>query len=82
MHVYIYKYSNLCINNHTLILFCNVFSLNYIVEQTSGLTTDGKNRILDIQPRELHQRCGYYVGSKQMVEMAMSLLKETEKIEC
>ncbi len=62
-----------------LLYECN--PLAFIVEQAGGIATDGKNRILDIQPRELHQRCGYYVGSKQMVEKAMSLLKETEKIE-
>lgn len=61
-----------------LLYECN--PLAFIVEQAGGIATDGKNRILDIQPRELHQRCGYYVGSKQMVEKAMSLLKETEKI--
>ena len=62
-----------------LLYECN--PLAFIVEQAGGIATDGKNRILDIQPKELHQRCGYYVGSKQMVEKAMSLLKETEKIE-
>jgi fructose-1,6-bisphosphatase I len=62
-----------------LLYECN--PLAFIVEQAGGIATDGKNRILDIQPTELHQRCGYYVGSKQMVEKAMSCLKETEKIE-
>jgi fructose-1,6-bisphosphatase I len=61
-----------------LLYECN--PLAFIVEQAGGIATDGKNRILDIQPKELHQRCGYYVGSKQMVEKAMSLLKEREKI--
>ena len=61
-----------------LLYECN--PLAFIAEQAGGIATDGKNRILDIQPKELHQRCGYYVGSKQMVEKAMSLLKETEKI--
>jgi fructose-1,6-bisphosphatase I len=62
-----------------LLYECN--PLAFIVEQAGGIATDGKNRILDIQPTELHQRCGYYVGSKQMVEKAMSCLKEVEKIE-
>lgn len=56
-----------------LLYECN--PLAYIVEQAGGLATDGKNRILDIEPTELHQRCGYYVGSKQMVEKAMSCLE-------
>jgi fructose-1,6-bisphosphatase I len=57
-----------------LLYECN--PLAFIVEQAGGLATDGKNRILDIQPVELHQRCGFYIGSKDMVERAMSCLKE------
>lgn len=77
--IYIYPTTN----NHPtgrlrLLYECN--PLAFIVEQAGGLATDGKNRILDIEPKELHQRCGYYVGSKQMVEKAMSCLKETDKI--
>ncbi len=55
-----------------LLYECN--PLAFIVEQAGGLATDGHTRIMDIQPTELHQRCGYYIGSKQMVEKAMSCL--------
>lgn len=57
-----------------LLYECN--PLAFIAEQAGGLATDGHQRILDIEPKELHQRCGYYVGSKQMVEKAMSCLKD------
>jgi fructose-1,6-bisphosphatase I len=50
--------------------------LAFIAEQAGGLATDGHQRILEIEPKELHQRCGYFVGSKQMVEKAMSCLKD------
>jgi len=56
-----------------LLYECN--PLAFIVEQAGGIATDGHVRILDIEPTELHQRCGYYVGSSQMVEKAMSCLK-------
>jgi fructose-1,6-bisphosphatase I len=52
-----------------LIYECNALAM--IVEQAGGMATDGKNRILDIDPEELHQRVPYYVGSKKMVEEAM-----------
>lgn len=55
-----------------LIYECNALAL--IVEQAGGMATDGKNRILDIDPKELHQRVPYYVGSKKMVEEAMGLI--------
>jgi fructose-1,6-bisphosphatase I len=78
--IYIYPTTNSHPTGRLRLLYeCN--PLAFIVEQAGGIATDGKNRILDIQPKELHQRCGYYVGSKQMVKKAMSLLKETEKIE-
>ena len=54
-----------------LLYECN--PLAFIAEQAGGLATDGKQRILDIQPTELHQRVGFYIGSKLMVEKAMGL---------
>ena len=49
---------------------CN--ALAFIAEQAGGRATDGKNRILDIQPKALHQRTPFYVGSRKMVEKAES----------
>ena len=40
----------------------------FIVEQAGGAATDGRNRILDIQPKGLHQRCPVVLGSKNEVE--------------
>ena len=54
-----------------LLYECN--PLAFIAEQAGGLATDGKQRILDIQPTELHQRVGFYIGAKLMVEKAMGL---------
>ena len=56
-----------------LLYECN--PLAFIIEQAGGIATDGQHRILDIEPNELHQRCGFYIGSKVMVKKAMSCLK-------
>jgi fructose-1,6-bisphosphatase I len=40
----------------------------FIVEQAGGAATDGRQRILDIQPTALHQRVGVVLGSKNEVE--------------
>jgi fructose-1,6-bisphosphatase I len=40
----------------------------FIVEQAGGAATDGRTRILDIQPTALHQRIGVILGSKNEVE--------------
>jgi fructose-1,6-bisphosphatase I len=48
--------------------------LALIVEQAGGAAIDGRNRILDIEPEELHQRTPLYIGSKADVELASSTL--------
>ncbi len=40
----------------------------FIVEQAGGAATNGRQRILDIQPEALHQRIGVILGSKNEVE--------------
>lgn len=47
---------------------CN--ALAFISEQAGGKATDGKMRILDIEPKDLHQRTPFFVGSRKMVETA------------
>ena len=48
-----------------LLYECNPFA--FIVEVAGGIATDGKQRILDIQPTELHQRTPMFIGSKDMM---------------
>jgi len=44
----------------------------FIVEQAGGSATEGKTRILDIQPQGLHQRIAVVLGSRQEVERVAS----------
>ena len=53
--------------NGKLRLNCELNPLAFIAEQAGGMATDGKNRILEIEPRELHQRCPAVIGSKNEV---------------
>jgi len=55
-----------------LLYECNPISL--IAEQAGGKATTGYNRILNIEPTEIHQRTPFYVGSKKMVEKAEEFL--------
>ena len=48
--------------------------LAFIVEQAGGAASDGTQRILDIQPTELHERTPLYIGSKAEVELAREVL--------
>jgi len=51
---------------------CNPMA--FIVEAAGGLGSSGYGRILDIHPTELHQRTPIYIGSKNMVENALSFV--------
>lgn len=42
--------------------------MSFIVEQAGGVSTDGVQRIMDIQPTSLHQRVPVFLGSKEEVE--------------
>ena len=41
--------------------------MSMIIEQAGGASTDGRQRILDIQPTSLHQRVAVFLGSKEEV---------------
>ncbi len=40
----------------------------FIIEQAGGAATDGRRRIMEIQPEQLHQRVGVVLGSKAEVD--------------
>ena len=42
--------------------------MSWLVEQAGGASTNGKQRILDIQPTKLHERVSVILGSKNEVE--------------
>jgi fructose-1,6-bisphosphatase I len=49
-----------------LLFECN--ALAFIVEQAGGKATNGKNRIMEIEPLDFHQKSSLYIGSSQMVD--------------
>ena len=46
--------------------------MSMLIEQAGGASTNGKQRILDIQPEKLHQRVAVFLGSKNDVERVTS----------
>lgn len=52
---------------------CNPMA--FLMEAAGGVATTGSQKILDIQPTELHQRVPIFIGSKNMVEKAVSFAK-------
>jgi fructose-1,6-bisphosphatase I len=69
--IYIYPATKKDVHGKLRLMYeCN--ALAFIAEQAGGKASDGKSRILDIAPKDLHQRTALYVGSKNMVEKAES----------
>lgn len=72
--IYIYPGTNESPEGKLRLLYeCN--PLAFIAEQAGGIASTGRKRIMEIEPTKLHQRVPFFVGSKKMVEKAMSLLK-------
>ncbi|WP_087745012.1 MULTISPECIES: class 1 fructose-bisphosphatase [unclassified Acidovorax] len=46
--------------------------MGWLIEQAGGAATNGKQRILDIQPTQLHERVSVILGSKNEVERVTS----------
>lgn len=49
-----------------LLYECNPMA--FLAEQAGGKASDGVNRILELLPQSIHQRCPLFVGNKEMVE--------------
>ena len=49
-------------------------ALAMIVEQAGGKATDGKQRILDIPPKEFHQRTPLIIGSSDLVDQYLQAI--------
>ncbi len=61
--------------NGKLRLLYEASPMAFIAEQAQGSATDGLNRILDIMPRELHQRIPLVIGSREDVGFVADTLR-------
>jgi fructose-1,6-bisphosphatase I len=65
--VYLYPTSSKAIKGKLRLLYeCNPMA--FIVEQAGGKASDGVNRVMEIEPTELHERTAFFCGSYNMVE--------------
>jgi fructose-1,6-bisphosphatase I len=51
--------------------------MSWLIEQAGGASTNGRQRILDIAPTQLHQRVSVVLGSKNEVERVTRYYAET-----
>ena len=75
--IYLYPKSSFLEEGKLCLLYeCNPMA--FLAEQADGKASDGHNRILDIQPTELHQRVPFICGSKNMVETCETFILEAQ----
>lgn len=73
--IYIYPSTASHPNGKLRLLYeCNPIA--FLAEQAGGKASNGRDRILDINPTELHQRVPFFVGTASMVEKAESFMRE------
>jgi fructose-1,6-bisphosphatase I len=53
--------------------------MSWLVEQAGGAATNGRERILDLQPKKLHERVSVVLGSKNEVERVTAYHREARK---
>lgn len=58
-----------------LMLMCEVNPLAFVVEQAGGAASTGFERVLDVEPRHLHQRVPIFIGSPADVRVAEEILR-------
>lgn len=75
--IYLYPTSTKAPKGKLRLLYeCNPIA--FIVEQAGGKASDGLNRIMEIQPSELHQRVSFFCGSSSMVEKAEEFMSKAK----
>lgn len=71
--IYIYPTTTKSPNGKLRLLYeCNPMA--FIVEQAGGKATTGGKRIMEVPITELHQRTPLFLGSSEMVDMAMEFM--------
>lgn len=75
--IYIYPTSSKAPNGKLRLLYeCNPMA--FIAEQAGGKASNGFERIMEIQPTELHQRVPFFCGSYNMVEKAEEFMAKAK----
>ena len=78
--IFIYPASTKYPNGKLRLMYeCNPLSL--IIEQAGGMSIDGQQRIMEIEPMTIHQRTPIYIGSSENVAMVKSFLNGSKNQE-
>jgi len=64
--------------NGKLRLLYEAAPMSMIMEQAGGKSTTGTQRVMDVVPKQIHERCPIYIGSTSMVEQVEALYAAAE----
>jgi fructose-1,6-bisphosphatase I len=78
--IYIYPSTGKNPDGKLRLMYENI-PLAFLVEQAGGFASDGKNRILGIEPKDIHQRTPLFIGSKNMVRKAEEFMAQYSSVE-
>ncbi len=77
--IFIYPQTSTHANGKLRLLYeCNPIA--FISEQSGGIATNGKERILDIEPKSIHERVPFYTGSKELINKISDFLDFFNKV--
>ena len=62
--------------NGKLRVLYECFPMAFLIEHAGGKATTGKERVLDITPQKIHDRCPIFLGSKDDVEDVEKIYKK------
>jgi fructose-1,6-bisphosphatase I len=73
--IYLYPSTKNHPNGKLRLLYeCNPIA--FLTEQAGGKATNGQKRILDINPKQLHQRVPFYCGNAEMINRLVGFLAQ------
>lgn len=71
--IFIYPHSSKYPNGKLRLMYeCN--PLSFIIEQAGGKATNGTKRIMEIEPKSIHEQTPIYIGSKNNVDKVTEFL--------
>jgi len=77
--IYIYPSTAKSPNGKLRLMYeCN--ALAFVIEQAGGKASTGEQRIMEVIPGEIHQKIPFFIGSRKMVERAVTYHKELLKV--
>lgn len=71
--IYVYPAINEAPNGKLRLVYeCNPMA--FLIQQAGGYATDGSKPVLTLKPSTLHQKTPFYIGSKNMMDVAMGMV--------